>query len=97
MGTINWTVTAAVPKNSTVSSSGDSSSGAFTSGASAAAITNLSPTAGNIVTITPAQDTWIRFGGKTAAVGTGHFIGAATTRDFEVQQGDAGAVSSIEA
>jgi hypothetical protein len=97
MGTVNWTVTAYGSKYPTVSSSGVSSSGTFTSSGSAANVTNLSPRAGDVVTLTALQGTWVRFGGVAAAAGGGHYIPSSGTRDFEVQQGDAGAVSVIEA
>jgi hypothetical protein len=96
MGTVNWTVTNYGAKFPTVSSSGVAQSGSFTSSGSAANITNLSPRAGEVVTLTALQGTWIRFGGVAATAGGGHYIAANTTRDFEVQQGDAGAVSAIE-
>ncbi len=96
MGTVNWTVTNYGAKFPTVSSSGYAASGSFTSSASAANITSLSPRPGNVVSITALQGTWIRFGGTAAAVGSGHYIPANQTRDFEVQQGDAGTVSAIE-
>lgn len=97
MGTLNWTVSAYGAKAPTVSASGDSASGSFTTSGAAAAVTNLSPNVGAIVTVTAAVTAaWVRFGGRTAAVGTGHYIAEGATRDFEVQTGDAGAVSAIE-
>lgn len=97
MGTLNWTVTAYGAKAATVSASGDSASGSFTTSGAAAPVTNLTPNPGAIVTVTAASvGAWVRFGGRTAAVGTGHYIPEGATRDFEVQTGDSGAVSAIE-
>jgi len=95
MGTLNWTQTTA-GRNPNVSSSGVSASGAFTTSGVAANVTSLSPYPGDIVTLTATQAMWVNFGGTAAAVGSGHYLPAEASRDFEIQQGDAGAVSAID-
>ena len=96
MGTLNWTITEAGQRNTVVASSGVAASGAFTTSGSAANVTNLAPKSGCIVSLTASQAMWVNFGGRTAAVGTGHYLPAEATRDFEVMQGDAGQVSAID-
>ena len=96
MGTLNWTVTAAGANNPNIRASGDAASGSFTTSASAANVTNLTAQVGQTVTITGVEAHWVRFGGRTAAVGSGHYLSAGEKADFEIQQGDAGAVSAIE-
>lgn len=97
MGTLNWTVTKWGGNNPRVYASGQSASGAFTTSGAAANVTNLSPKVGDIVALTASAAMWVNFGGRTAAVGTGHYLPAEARMDFEVQTGDAGTVSAIDA
>lgn len=96
MGTLNWTVTSVGSAIKGVKASSDNGSGAFTTSISAAAVTSLSPHIGQIVQLTASEDMWVRFGGRTSAVGTGHFLPAGVPEVFEVVAGDGGAVSAID-
>jgi len=95
MGTLNWTITTA-GRNPNVSSTGDSASGAATTSTSEGAVSGLTLQPGHVISMTATEPMWVRFGGRTAAVGTGHYLPEAVTRDFEVQPGDDGAVSAID-
>lgn len=99
MGTLNYTVTTFGKKGgnrgsgNTIGTS-ERASGAFTTSTSAADITSLTVQADEIFRATASEDMWIRFGGNTAAVGTGFFLASGATLDFEVTA--AGAVSTID-
>ena len=95
MGTLNWTL-GAKGTNPNLMAAGDQSSGAFTSSTSAAAVTSCTPQVGQVVHLYADEAMWVRFGGKTAAVGTGHHLPATTERWFEITSGEAGAVSAID-
>jgi len=101
MATINFTVTeASDDPNTPITSSTYRTSGAFTTGATAAnvedTVGDISTAPGEIFRATASADMWIRFG-AAAAVGTGHFLGSGTTLEWEIAPDDAGIVSAIDA
>lgn len=97
MGTLNWTVEAEGNRNKNVAGSQDNASGAATTSTSEGAVSGLTPQAGQIVTLTASEEMWVRFGGRTAAVGTGKYIPANVPMSFEVSTGDSNkAVSAID-
>lgn len=95
MGTLNWTLSTP-GTNPNVMSANDQSSGAFTTSTSAAPVTSCTPHTGQTIVVHADEAMWIRFGGRTAAVGTGYYIPATTDKWFEITTGMGGAVSTID-
>jgi len=97
MGTLNWTVTNySTGGNKNIQSTKHGLTGAFTSSTSAAPVTNAVFHPGQVVTVSASEEMWIDFGGRTAAVGTGHYLPANFPMSYEVEVGDAGAMSAID-
>lgn len=95
MGTLNWTLTGANTPE-TVMSANDESSGAATTSTSEGAVSGFTPEVGQIAYMCADAAQWVRFGGRTAAVGTGFYLPANTPIWVKIDQGMGGAVSSIE-
>lgn len=97
MGTVNWTLgTYGRDKARSIMGSRPISSDAFTSSTSAANITGLSPRVGDVLRVHASTAGWMDFGGRTAAAGSGHYIPADATVEFEIAPGDDGNVSFID-
>lgn len=79
----------------TVNSSDVKQSGTFVTSATAAQVTGLTPSSGDHVRVFSTGNIWLRFGGLTAALGTGFFVPANQSVDIEVHQ--SGNVSVIDA
>ncbi len=89
MGTLNWTVLPySRDENRNVPGTRDHASNNHTTSTSAAAITGLVPQKGQVVRMQASEDMWVRFGGRTVAVGTGLHIASGQTADFEVSELD---------
>jgi hypothetical protein len=95
MGTLSWTVCKARPNPNTYGAT-EKASGSYTSSTSAGTVTSLSPNDGDAVRLHADEAMWVRFGGRTAAVGTGFFIPASGVLDVVVDAASQGAVSAID-
>lgn len=92
MGTLSWSVTESGRYNKNVQSSRLVSSGTFSSTTSAANVTSLTTVLGDVVVLHADEAMRVAFNG-TSATNTGHYIPAGIQREFEITQGNAGAVS----
>jgi len=100
MGTLNFTVTEYPDREEApITSSTYRTSGAHTTTTSASNVEDgsgdISTAPGEVFRATASEAMWIRFG-AAAAVGTGHYIGADQTLEWEISAGDAGVVSAID-
>ena len=97
MGTLNWVIEGYADSAQTIASSADNGSGAATTSTSEGAVSGFTPQVGEVVSLTASENMWVRFGGRTAAVGTGKFLPANMHMSFEISVGDSGgAVSAID-
>jgi hypothetical protein len=96
MGTLSWSVTESGRLNKNVQSTRHTASGAFTTSTTAANITSLSVSMGDVIVVHADEAMRIRFGATAATASTGHYIPAGIQREFEVGPGDTGAVSVID-
>jgi len=96
MGALSWSVTESGRLNKNIQSSRHVSSGTFTTSTSAANVTSLSPSVGDVVTVHADEAMRIRFGDTAATTNTGHYIPAGQQREFDIAPGDDGAVSAID-
>lgn len=96
MGTLSWSVTESGRLNKNVQSSRHVASGAFTTSPSAANVTGLSPSVGDVVVVHADEAMRIGFGATAATASTGHYLAAGAHREFEISPNDAGAVSAID-
>ena len=95
MATLNWFVTKA-SANPNAMDAFETASGQATTSTSAANVSGLTPSGGEVVSLTASAAMWVRFGGRTAAVGTGIPIAAGETKNLVVPGYAAGAVSAID-
>lgn len=97
MGTVNWTLGGyGNDDNKNLRGTRDRASDEFTSSTSEGAITGLTAAVGDVLSISVDEPAWVRFGGRTAALGTGFYLNANETTNFEISFGDEGAVSIID-
>lgn len=97
MATLNWTLGGYCSNgNNNVMSANDQASGAATTSGAAGAVSGFVPQTGQVAEMTASADMWVRFGGRTAAVGTGFFLPAGTTKWVEIGSDMNGAVSAID-
>lgn len=95
MGILSWTICKA-RTNPNVYNATEKASGAYTSSTSAGTVTNLSANDGDAVRMHADEAMWVRFGGRTAAVGTGFYIPAGAVLDVVIDAASAGAASAID-
>lgn len=105
MGTINFTVTTYANgpshgEGGVIPSTLVKTSGAYTTTTSATNVEDgtgdISLTLGDVFRASASEAMWVSFGGTTAAVGTGFYIGADQTFEWECAAADAGNVSVID-
>lgn len=102
MGTLNFTVGSyARDGNKNIADTAYRTSGAHTTSGTASfaedAGGDIELRAGEVFMATASVAMWVRFGGGVAAAGTGHYLPAEASREFEVGPGTAGKVSAIDA
>ena len=97
MGTLRYSLSNYGPDNNkNLIGTRTTASGAETTSASAGDISGLSVRERDVLRVITDTASWVDFGGRTAAVGSGLYLPADIVMDFEVSIGDAGAVSVIE-